>query len=94
MNQLIDMPDYAFFKMTELQSIMCTNCNKESSFNVEVPLISLNVNAGQSQSVAGLLSRDFDSQCFQLVNDYAGAASMNNSYDQIDKDQQWVDAAA
>ena len=51
MNQLIDMPDYAFFKITELQSIMCANCNKESSFNVEVPLISLNVNAGQSQSI-------------------------------------------
>ena len=59
-NETRNVPDYAFFKLTEIRSIICSHCNKESSTTADVPLIQLNVDAFESQTIGNLLDREFN----------------------------------
>ena len=43
--QIRELPDYKFFEVNELTTMMCSNCNKESFRTIDMPFTTLNVYA-------------------------------------------------
>ena len=58
-NQTTGRPDYSFLKVAEITSTLCAQCNKETHITDYKPMISLDIESSQRQTIYDLLNRKF-----------------------------------